>query len=68
MYVCIKRARERRQTCTQVCVYTHMRVHTHTHTHTLRVIDLQTNFYNIGASEDGSIKKHVLKLLKASFV
>ena len=41
-------------------------VHTHTHTHT--VIDLQTDFYHIGASEDGSIKKRVLKLLKASFV
>ena len=49
-----------------VHVHTHARAHTHTHT--LRVIDLQTNFYNIGASEDGSIKKHVLKLLKASFV
>ena len=53
-------------------VYPGVRVHTHarahTHTHTLRVIDLQTNFYHIVASEDGSIKKQILKLLKASFV
>ena len=51
-------------------VHTHRLTHTHTHTHkhTLRVIDLQTNFYHIVASEDGSIKKQVLKLLKASFV
>ena len=47
--------------------YPGVRVHTHTHTHT-RVIDLQTNFYHIGASEQGSIKKYVLELLKASFV
>ena len=45
--------------------YPGVRVHTHTHT---RVIDLQTNFYHIGASEHGSIKKYVLELLKASFV
>ena len=60
MYVCITGGRERRQTYTQVC--------THTHTHTYTVIDLQTDFYHTGASEDGSIKKRVLKLLKASFV
>ena len=71
MYGYIKGGREGQRhipscTCTHTQAHTH--THTHTHKHTLRVIDLQTNFYHIVASEDGSIKKQVLKLLKASFV